>query len=553
MQAILDIPLTLLSGTILDLARTPAQPQRYRLIDCARLTQDRTLCLYETSEFPDVPYSALSYVWQGNGDDPYAMGSHLRRDRSRPFREVFLEYGSFNVAGAEGSDPISIDLLLHASTVALHLHSGLVWLDRLCILQTSKEDKAWQISRMYQIYRDCRQCIVLPGGIRRLVYLNEETAWIHRAWTLQEVLAPKEALVLFAWTLGAGEMLCGDEHGRIEDAVPGQSATAEASRIVDACNLGYMEFRSDGGEGWRRIGTRILGRASPGLAALGVAMSAVLSADPDTRGHAIWKSALMRTSSRPVDMVFSIMGLFGVSLDPGRFGKDDRLHATVRLAQEILRSGGRATWLGVSLRLPPCPQLGTFPVFPQTSVGGKALVEIAERTWEVEDLMDSEYPNTYFVSMPSGSMDDSGCLRITAKAVCAIPVGAHAQDSTDATQDAPAAVLAKDQNDMTWSVGTTPGSEYTGRRAYAVALGWFCKYYPGATLAANTQNFRLMVLEEGMPDQFWVKSYIELEFRHRSWIKSWKEHTFNISCDVAGVSGEIDDAADLRKIERATD
>ena len=78
----------------------------------------------------------------------------------------------------------------------------------------------------------------------------------------------------------------------------------------------------------------------------------------------------MRTSSRPVDMVFSIMGLFGVILDPNMFEAENRIGATVALAKEILRKGGRASWLGMSFRLPPCSMLYTSPVFAETSVSG---------------------------------------------------------------------------------------------------------------------------------------------------------------------------------------
>ncbi len=79
----------------------------------------------------------------------------------------------------------------------------------------------------------------------------------------------------------------------------------------------------------------------PNVAALCIAMDNDM--DEDTKLYAIWKSALMQTSSRPVDMVFSIMGLFGVTLDPICFTKDDRLSATIALARAILEKGGRAT------------------------------------------------------------------------------------------------------------------------------------------------------------------------------------------------------------------
>ena len=49
----------------------------------------------------------------------------------------------------------------------------------------------------------------------------------------------------------------------------------------------------------------------------------------------------MRTSSHPVDMVFSIMGMFEVTLDTHAFGRDDRLGATIALAQKTPSRGGK--------------------------------------------------------------------------------------------------------------------------------------------------------------------------------------------------------------------
>lgn len=55
----------------------------------------------------------------------------------------------------------------------------------------------------------------------------------------------------------------------------------------------------------------------------------------------------MRTAYRPVDMVFSIMGLLGVDLDPSRFGAHDRTPALVEMMQKLLAKGNRAEWLAI--------------------------------------------------------------------------------------------------------------------------------------------------------------------------------------------------------------
>jgi hypothetical protein len=123
-------------------------------------------------------------------------------------------------------------------------------------------------------------------------------------------------------------------------------------------------------------------------------------------------------------MVFSIMGLFGVILDPSMFQKEDRIGATVALAKEILRKGGRASWLGMSFRLPPCSMLCTFPVFPETSVSGKAFVSTRTGLREAAEFVDGEYPNELGLGapLPGGTMDDDGYFMFSARAVYLVRV-----------------------------------------------------------------------------------------------------------------------------------
>ena len=42
-------------------------------------------------------------------------------------------------------------------------------------------------------------CLVLPGGLGRLIDPTERSPWAQRAWTLQEAIAPPVVLVVFQW------------------------------------------------------------------------------------------------------------------------------------------------------------------------------------------------------------------------------------------------------------------------------------------------------------------------------------------------------------------
>ncbi len=175
-----SIPLGSLQGACVDVtscgdnAYKGASPCKYRLIDCVQYVRHNTLVIHEFDVLPKESYSAASYIWRG-----------------KPFDPSFPEQrGFFSVLGAENGDPISIDVLYHVCMASLQKKAKLLWLDRLCIIQQSRDDKAWQIQRMYGIYKACDPCLVLPGGLQRLVCVDEETEWIQRGWTLQEVMAP---------------------------------------------------------------------------------------------------------------------------------------------------------------------------------------------------------------------------------------------------------------------------------------------------------------------------------------------------------------------------
>lgn len=258
--AICNIPLKQLQDTVLDIA-TYATPKTYRFLNCISFIDHRTISITEFDDLQDVPYAALSYVWRGSPLEPppgtrsdYAEQSLRPLPRSALMRYTMLgdapqdpskvrAHGFIRVRGAEDGDPISILALTHVCTAAHQQGLNYLWMDRLCIIQTSRDDKNWQIRNMYDVYRVCNLCIILPGGVQRIVSLLEETAWIHRAWTLQETVAPKKAVVLFRWNLGSGEALAAQEHGTVTEVVPYESAVADITTIVNACTIGELEFQ----------------------------------------------------------------------------------------------------------------------------------------------------------------------------------------------------------------------------------------------------------------------------------------------------------------------
>ncbi|KIJ60480.1 hypothetical protein HYDPIDRAFT_98691, partial [Hydnomerulius pinastri MD-312] len=389
----------------IDISST-ASHRTFRLIDCNQVTQHKRLRIVEFPNFLEIHYATISYIWCGKIAN-------------------LTDVPTFRVVGALTAHPVSVDVLSHACLVAEKQGISYIWLDLLCIMQASDDDKAWQIEHMYEFFSSCSICIILPAGMQYIVRLDEETGWIHRGWTLQESLAPKRAVVLFRWSFGPGKR----RSSTVEEVIPGHSAIATVKDIVDACAIGFMYFfrKYPGGDPNIQplfmIKARIFGHQSPNLLSLASAMDDVVGVEPDVREHAIWQCAMMRTTHYPVDMVFSIMGLFGVTLPVRAFTQNDRTGATIALAKKILETGKSASWLGISFRLPPCRYLATFPIFPRTGVAEKALVKTQVGLQEMADFMDCEFPNADALQsgLPTGTMDDAGYLTFTSRYVYVIP------------------------------------------------------------------------------------------------------------------------------------
>lgn len=142
------------------------------------------LTLHCWNELPVVSYSAISYPWRGA----------TVRDRHALPNETIAVAHKPKSAG----DEISVDVLRLACRLSLENGADLLWLDRLCIIQRDSNDVRWNLERMAHAYRQCQQCLIFPGGLRRLVSLDEPTPYNDRPWTLQEVLLPSKSIVVFS-------------------------------------------------------------------------------------------------------------------------------------------------------------------------------------------------------------------------------------------------------------------------------------------------------------------------------------------------------------------
>ncbi|KIJ41208.1 hypothetical protein M422DRAFT_143763, partial [Sphaerobolus stellatus SS14] len=125
-----------LRGTTLDITRF-ATTERFRFIDCHAWIADDTLKIYETSTLPYPYYSTISYVWFGLVSESSAL------DVDGWFR-VYCGKREDGTTREDGG-PINMRMLYYACQWSFDASCSYLWLDRICILQTSKIDKTWQI------------------------------------------------------------------------------------------------------------------------------------------------------------------------------------------------------------------------------------------------------------------------------------------------------------------------------------------------------------------------------------------------------------------------
>jgi hypothetical protein len=410
-----------------------ASPCHFRLLDCTAILDERRIRIIEYPDFPppEVSYAAISYPWRD---------LQLHKDAAPP-------EGCFGVVGAEHADAISVDVLRTACTAASHFGVRKLWLDRLCILQENKEDKNWQIQRMFKVYSYSDPCLIFPGGLVRLASLDEPTTWIDRAWTLQEAAAnPNRDSVKLVFSFPHADFQEFAQRfiplGYTPEFISSLDRTnkylqyiIEPSRSA-ACNLHQFAFRIAFGtealeyfnrktpsHGPTTFPIRMISHSALKMLKQGIAF------DKSINRQFLWMSAFVRTSSRPVDMIFSIMGLMGVEIPVSQFGPDDRVNATIALMKELTnRHRSAAVWLFIAPEMPPSEENSLLPTFPRTSESGRAEIQMKDGRLmpAVEVVGLSQQWKTD--GAPVGTMNADGYFTFQARGALVLPSTCDAVD-----------------------------------------------------------------------------------------------------------------------------
>jgi len=171
----------------------------------------------------------------------------------------------------------------------------------------------------------------------------------------------------------------------------------------------------------------------------------------DFGGLPVWVAAFVRSSSRPVDMVFSMMDLFGVNLEVSQFHAEDRTKAMIQLIQALMNRGERATWLYIAPEMPASVELSTLPSMPETSESGRALIRTQEGLVPAFEAV--EEPEVWrSEGAPKGTMCNSGYFRFCARAVLVVGIGESGASSSGGHRSSETATTRAYDNRETWAI-----------------------------------------------------------------------------------------------------
>jgi hypothetical protein len=193
----------------------------------------------------------------------YAILSHRWREEEVLFVDMM---GDISVARAKKGFP----KLEESGNIALKNGLEYLWCDTCCIDKNSSAELSEAINSMYKYYKNSVLCIAylddIEDGSEGETSLNR-AAWFSRGWTLQELIAPK-----------------------------------------------YMRFYS---QGWQHLGTKEA--LADQISSVSGIQSLILTGSYSLDRACVSEKmswAAQRTTTRPEDSAYSLMGLFGVHMPP---------------------------------------------------------------------------------------------------------------------------------------------------------------------------------------------------------------------------------------------
>jgi len=372
-----------LRGNVWSYEDVIATPGAFRMISVAALLGSaRAIHLHERNDLDWTnangaypKYAAISHVW-----DPSKAVRDACNANPEPINIAIKSDKEWHEIHWHG--------LVDAARAAERLKCEYLWLDLLCIDQVDRNetgDKKKQIQIMGKIYERAEAVIVMVGGVGAVQGVDAASAWIDRAWTLQEASLCENTYVLVNWPyqkkFTAARLFRDDPDNEDEDKLY-EIEFMEVTRGKDLAlipleNLLELEllrpsitfpkgfdvhcFESSLVKG-PDVDRRKLNAARLALLAV---LRAGKTGNEELKQGGAWKCMLLRISERRQDMIFSIMHLLGVEIEVNYKRTPESLY--VEMVEKVAVRGYPA-WLGVgSINgdiIPRNPQSGLCPEIP---------------------------------------------------------------------------------------------------------------------------------------------------------------------------------------------
>jgi hypothetical protein len=259
-----------------------------------RLLNTKSITLEEFFEAQAPPYAILSHTW---GDEE-------------------VTFQDIQGSAAECTKKAGYSKIVRTCQKAKQLGLDYAWVDTCCIDKANSSELSEAINSMFRWYEMAALCFaylvdVPPVGSRGLNALDaaafSRSRWFTRGWTLQELLAPSE-MIFYAWDW---------------TRIASRRRLATQISAVTGIDKYFLEnpVKDEAGK-----------QGSDDQDSLGLSSTDHLLHQASIAERMSWASR--RTTTRPEDMAYCLLGIFGISM-PLLYGEGQR--AFTRLQEEILR------------------------------------------------------------------------------------------------------------------------------------------------------------------------------------------------------------------------
>lgn len=217
---------------------------------------------------------------------PYAILSHRGGSEELNFKDVLKKRADKKLKGYQK--------LLGACRTTADRGIKYLWIDTCCIGKKSSAELSEAINSMYTWYEKANVCFAYLEDIRSLADAPfTQSVWFERAWTLQELIAPRWVEFYNAhWKL-IGEKVSQAEAIQARTGIP-HDILSKTAKLSDYCIAERMSWASD------------------------------------------------RQATRTEDITYSLTGIFDVNM-PLLYGEGEK--AFLRLQEEIIRRSDDHTFL----------------------------------------------------------------------------------------------------------------------------------------------------------------------------------------------------------------